>query len=144
MAPNMVHAFGAAWNLYADHFSCAGILAEIICVSETILLTTMASIVNFHMVQGPLTQSVEYLPFKQRVAGSSPARPTITSPSSSPVQDTGLSRRRQRFKSAWGRHQWYQGLRWHSESFFIALFLPSPPLSPLWIDVQWPRFDLSL
>ena len=26
---------------------------------------------------GPLTQSVEYLPFKQRVAGSSPARPTI-------------------------------------------------------------------
>jgi hypothetical protein len=26
---------------------------------------------------GPLTQLVEYLPFKQRVAGSSPARPTI-------------------------------------------------------------------
>ena len=25
---------------------------------------------------GPLTQVVEYLPFKQRVAGSSPARPT--------------------------------------------------------------------
>ena len=25
---------------------------------------------------GPLTQLVEYLPFKQRVAGSSPARPT--------------------------------------------------------------------
>ena len=27
--------------------------------------------------QGPLTQEVEYLPFKQRVVGSSPARPTI-------------------------------------------------------------------
>ena len=26
--------------------------------------------------QGPLTQLVEYLPFKQRVAGSNPARPT--------------------------------------------------------------------
>jgi hypothetical protein len=26
---------------------------------------------------GPLTQLAEYLPFKQRVAGSSPARPTI-------------------------------------------------------------------
>gem|GEM_PF-2776865 len=26
--------------------------------------------------RGPLTQAVEYLPFKQRVAGSSPARPT--------------------------------------------------------------------
>lgn len=25
---------------------------------------------------GPLTQQVEYLPFKQRVAGSNPARPT--------------------------------------------------------------------
>ena len=25
---------------------------------------------------GPLTQEVEYLPFKQRVAGSNPARPT--------------------------------------------------------------------
>ena len=28
-------------------------------------------------VKGPLTQAVEYLPFKQRVAGSSPVRPTI-------------------------------------------------------------------
>jgi hypothetical protein len=28
---------------------------------------------------GPLTQSVEYLPFKQRVVGSSPTRPTLTS-----------------------------------------------------------------
>ena len=38
---------------------------------------------------GPLTQAVEYLPFKQRVAGSSPARPTSSpSPSSS-----GLGRR---------------------------------------------------
>ncbi len=30
--------------------------------------------------RGPLTQSVEYLPFKQRVAGSSPARPIIARP----------------------------------------------------------------
>jgi hypothetical protein len=28
------------------------------------------------MKRGPLTQEVEYLPFKQRVVGSSPARPT--------------------------------------------------------------------
>ena len=27
-------------------------------------------------LRGPLTQAVEYLPFKQRVAGSNPARPT--------------------------------------------------------------------
>ena len=55
---------------------------------------------------GSLTQSVEYLPFKQRVVGSSPTRPTrtIRSPSSSQVQDTGLSRRQHRFKSGWGRH----------------------------------------
>jgi hypothetical protein len=32
---------------------------------------------GFHEDQGPLTQEVEYLPFKQRVVGSSPARPTI-------------------------------------------------------------------
>ncbi len=30
----------------------------------------------FGSALGPLTQSAEYLPFKQRVAGSSPARPT--------------------------------------------------------------------
>ena len=29
---------------------------------------------------GPLTQSVEYLPFKQRVTGSSPVRPTNNRP----------------------------------------------------------------
>ena len=29
------------------------------------------------IMRGPLTQEVEYLPFKQRVVGSSPARPTI-------------------------------------------------------------------
>jgi hypothetical protein len=27
-------------------------------------------------ISGPLTQSVEYLPFKQRVVGSNPTRPT--------------------------------------------------------------------
>ena len=32
---------------------------------------------GFHGDQGPLTQEVEYLPFKQRVVGSSPARPTL-------------------------------------------------------------------
>lgn len=54
---------------------------------------------------GSLTQSVEYLPFKQRVARSSRARPTIhTSLSSSQVQDTGLSRRQHEFESRWGRH----------------------------------------
>jgi hypothetical protein len=68
----------------------------------------------FGCAPGPLTQLAEYLPFKQRVAGSSPARPTsksvphtgkpVVSPSSSPVQDTGLSRRRQGFESPWGRH----------------------------------------
>ena len=31
---------------------------------------------GFHGDQGPLTQEVEYLPFKQRVVGSSPVRPT--------------------------------------------------------------------
>ena len=41
----------------------------------------------------PLAQVVEHLPFKQRVAGSNPARLTNTSPSSSSAQDTGLSRR---------------------------------------------------
>ncbi len=60
-------------------------------------------------LRGSLTQSVEYLPFKQRVVGSSPTRPTstvkiISSPSSSQVQDTGLSRRRHGFKSRRGRH----------------------------------------
>ena len=72
----------------------------------------------FGAANGPLTQLVEYLPFKQRVAGSSPARPTThsrfgkkyASPSSSPVQDTGLSRRRQGFESPWGRH-FYLGKR---------------------------------
>jgi hypothetical protein len=34
-----------------------------------------------------------FLTFKQRVAGSNPARLTSTSPSSSSAQDTGLSRR---------------------------------------------------
>ncbi len=29
------------------------------------------------ILEGPLTQVAEYLPFKQRVAGSSPVRPTI-------------------------------------------------------------------
>jgi hypothetical protein len=32
---------------------------------------------GFRGDQGPLTQEVDYLPFKQRVVGSSPARPTI-------------------------------------------------------------------
>ncbi len=55
---------------------------------------------------GSVTQLVEYRPFKPRVAGSSPARPTKmeVSPSSSQVQDTGLSRRQQGFKSPRGRH----------------------------------------
>lgn len=39
---------------------------------------------------GPLTQTVEYLPFKQRVAGSSPARPTIGE-NSSPMRGLAMS-----------------------------------------------------
>ena len=31
---------------------------------------------GIHQDQGPLTQEVEYLPFKQRVVGLNPARPT--------------------------------------------------------------------
>ena len=51
--------------------------------------------------KGPLAQLVEQLPFKEWVAGSNPAR--LMSPSSSLVQDTALSRRKQGFKSPWGR-----------------------------------------
>ncbi len=60
---------------------------------------------------GPLAQLVEQRPFKAWVEGSNPSRLTISfcikyhkqSPSSSPVQDTGLSRRRRGFESRWGR-----------------------------------------
>lgn len=64
---------------------------------EIILLTTTAAVADaekpppapglfltnrylrvIQKVCGPLTQMVEYLPFKQRVAGSSPARPTYS------------------------------------------------------------------
>ena len=88
-------------------------------------------------IEGPLTQEVEYLPFKQRVAGSSPVRPTIVyfgvrnkelfldflfpnplstieieeSPSSSQAKDIGLSRRQQGFKSPWGHHELNQGVK---------------------------------
>ena len=57
----------------------------------------------------PLAQLVEQRPFKPWVEGSIPSRLTIffgkpeQSPSSSPVQDTGLSRRRRGFESRWGR-----------------------------------------
>ena len=88
-------------------------------IFETKLLTKRSGLHRKLYFNGPLTQSVEYLPFKQRVAGSSPARPTrqrfkFASPSSSQVQDTGLSRRRQGFESPWGR-QIYQrppGFSW--------------------------------
>ena len=66
----------------------------------------------YSCLHGSLTQSVEYLPFKQRVVGSSPTRPTsivFRSPSSSQVQDTGLSRRQQGFKSPWGRQMISKG-----------------------------------
>ena len=62
------------------------------------------------ILPGPLTQEVEYLPFKQRVVGSNPTRPTIdTSPSSSLAQDTGLSRRQHGFKSRWGHQKESRG-----------------------------------
>jgi hypothetical protein len=50
-------------------------------------------LIKFDSASEPLAQAVEHLPFKQRVAGSNPARLTNTSPSSSSAQDTGLSRR---------------------------------------------------
>jgi hypothetical protein len=54
----------------------------------------------------PLAQLVEHLTFNQVVVGSIPTRLTIfQSPSSSPAQDTALSRQRRRFKSGWGRHK---------------------------------------
>jgi hypothetical protein len=59
---------------------------------------------GFTSASEPLAQAVEHLPFKQRVAGSNPARLTIVSPSSSLAQDTGLSRRQHGFKSRRGRH----------------------------------------
>ncbi len=34
----------------------------------------------FPWAEGPLTQLVEYLPFKQRVTGSNPVRPTMGVP----------------------------------------------------------------
>ena len=83
------------------------------------------SLNSYVFAAGPLTQSVEYLPFKQRVAGSSPARPTkykivsrfyLASPSSSLVQDTGLSRRQHRFKSGWGRQIKSIGYRFESNN----------------------------
>ena len=41
-----------------------------------ILLDNMIDVSICYIERGPLTQEVEYLPFKQRVVGSSPARPT--------------------------------------------------------------------
>src|SRR5512134_2364471 len=54
----------------------------------------------------PIAQLVEHLTFNQMAAGSIPAGLTMVhaSPSSSPAKDTALSRRRRRFKSGWGRH----------------------------------------
>jgi hypothetical protein len=60
---------------------------------------------GFTSASEPLAQAVEHLPFKQRVAGSNPARLTIASPSSSLAQDTGLSRRQHGFESRRGRHR---------------------------------------
>ena len=40
-------------------------------------ILTIQGIFSYAESDGPLTQEVEYLPFKQRVVGSSPARPTI-------------------------------------------------------------------
>jgi hypothetical protein len=120
---------------------------------------------------GSLTQSVEYLPFKQRVARSSRARPTICllygylSPSSSPVQDTGLSRRRHEFKSRWGRH-FCSGKQRHAASLFLCpvqlraarfppapvpaqpcrkgALLPAPPGQPLFFSATPPAPAASL
>ncbi len=92
---------------------------------------------------GSLTQLVEYLPFKQRVTGSSPVRPTKC-PHRLVVQDSGLSRRQQGFKPPWGRHEFpgrscatarpplsYPGphrLAWSRTSAFHAVNRGSNPL----------------
>ena len=95
-----------AWALIRSRFACVG--TGITCPRTAFPLTAPieASKRNNSLIRGSLTQSVEYLPFKQRVARSSRARPTTghnSSSSSSQVQDTGLSRRQHRFKSGWGR-----------------------------------------
>jgi hypothetical protein len=65
----------------------------------------------------PLAQSVEHLTFNQVVVGSTPTRLTM-SPSSSPAQDTALSRRRRRFKSGWGRQLSERSLSFEEVTFF--------------------------
>src|SRR5208337_2559959 len=50
------------------------------------------------------------------------------SPSSSPVQDTGLSRRRRRFKSGWGRYFQIKRGTFVVPRFFFLLWSKSPVL----------------
>ena len=75
-----------------------------------------------HFVE-PLAQVVEQLPFKQWVAGSSPARliyQPSRSPSSSLAQDTGLSRRQQGFKSPRGRQNKLFSNNFYKHPFFSS------------------------
>ncbi len=71
----------------------------------------------------PVAQSVEHRTFNPVVEGSSPSWLTGTSPSSSQAQDTGLSRRRQGFKSPWGR----QYIRAVNDKVVDSLISKTPP-----------------
>ena len=50
---------------------------KVVFQSSLHFILTMQGGFSYAESDGPLTQEVEYLPFKQRVVGSSPARPTI-------------------------------------------------------------------
>ena len=61
----------------------------------------------------------------------------IASPSSSQVQDTGLSRRQHRFKSGWGRHLTKHGLAiWANLFFMVEMFPVMPQRVFLEVDAQ--------
>ncbi len=54
------------------------------------------------LAAGPLAQLAERSPFKRDVAGSNPARPTLSGPHRLVAQDVALSRRKHGFDSRWG------------------------------------------
>ena len=62
-------------------------------------------------------------------------RAKYASPSSSPVQDTGLSRRRQGFESPWGRHYFEKArtsLRMERAFFVLSPYPVGTGLNDLW------------
>ena len=81
--------------------------------------------------------------------GGNEQKNSIASPSSSPVQDTGLSRRQHRFKSGWGRQMNYRVVKLIGGLFFtwVAIFdklvyLLSIILIPFWAGMS--RFSFNL